>query len=260
MLLKTIFWGLTLLLLPLLIFAQQPPRIFMDGLFEDWQSLAPIYSDPLGDQQSGNLDFGDLWITNNADYLFLRIEVGEEINMQDLNNITIYLDTDDNPNTGTAIHGIGAELEFTFGNRTGIFKVGSSSFYITHINIGLVSMPTITSNEFEIALDRNALPDNQHPLFSGNTIRVVFIDQGIGQDHLPDSPGGVPFTFAAQYPLPLTPISIKQNNANSFRVLSYNVLSDGFFESNKLPAFTRILQAIKPSIIGFQEIYVTHIC
>ena len=33
------------------------------------------------------------------------------------------------------------------------------------------------------------------------------------------------------------------------------MLSDGLFESGKLPAFTRILQAIEPEIIGFQEIY-----
>jgi len=254
MMAKSITFLITLIIFPVLIFAQ-PPQIFMDGQFEDWQSLFPLYSDPLGDQQSGNLDFGRLWVTNDADYLYLRIEVGGEINIQDLNNITLYLDTDDNANTGIAIHGIGAELQWTFGTRNGLFKVGSNSFPITHRNIGLVTMPTISSTEFEIALDRNAQPDNQNPLFGGNTIRVVFIDQGAGQDHLPDSPGGVLFTLAAQYPPPLTPISIRRNEANSFRVLSYNVLSDGLFESSRLPAFTRILQAIEPAIIGFQEIY-----
>jgi endonuclease/exonuclease/phosphatase family metal-dependent hydrolase len=243
-----------MLIFPLIVLAQ-PPQIFMDGQFEEWQSVSPLYSDPPGDQQSGNLDFGKLWVTNDGDYLYLRIEVGEEINMQDLNNITLYLDTDDNASTGISIHGIGAELQWTFGTRNGIFKVGSSSFPVAHRNIGLVTMPTITSNEFEIALDRQAKPDNLHLLFTNSTIRVVFIDEGIGQDHLPDVPGGVSFTFAAQYPLPVNPISIRHNNSNSFRILSYNVLSDGLFESSKVPAFTRILQAIRPTIIGFQEIY-----
>lgn len=254
MVIRIVAFIVALFFLQTISFAQ-PPQIFMDGQFDDWQTLNPIYSDSLNDQISGNLDFGKLWAVNDADYLYMRIEVGDEINLQDLNDVTLYLDTDDNASTGTPIHGIGAELEWNFGNRDGIFKSSSGQTFINHSDIGLVTLPTITSTEFEIAIDRNAHPDNIHPLFAGNTIRIVFIDQGPGQDHLPDSPGGVPYIFSTQYPPPLPALSIKQTDANSVRILTYNVLSDGLFVPSRLPSFTRILQAVEPAIIGFEEIY-----
>ncbi|MEE9186519.1 MAG: endonuclease/exonuclease/phosphatase family protein, partial [Bacteroidota bacterium] len=39
------------------------------------------------------------------------------------------------------------------------------------------------------------------------------------------------------------------------RVLSYNVLFDGLFGPARVPSFERILRAIEPNLIGFQEIY-----
>jgi exonuclease III len=82
----------------------------------------------------------------------------------------------------------------------------------------------------------------------------LFIDYGPGQDKLPDV-GSVVFTFSSQNPAPITPISIKRAQGNSIRLLSYNVLFDGLFDPAKVAAFNRILTAIDPEIIGFQEIY-----
>jgi hypothetical protein len=72
----------------------QATRIIVDGVFSDWNNLSPLYADPCGDQHSGSIDFGRLWIANDERFLFLRVEVGAEINLQDLNDITLYLDTD----------------------------------------------------------------------------------------------------------------------------------------------------------------------
>jgi len=41
----------------------------------------------------------------------------------------------------------------------------------------------------------------------------------------------------------------------ALRVVSYNVEHDGLFEAETRPAFARILQAVRPRLIGFQEIY-----
>jgi endonuclease/exonuclease/phosphatase family metal-dependent hydrolase len=233
----------------------QLTQIYMDGKFEDWNSFSPLYTDPSNDQSGGFLDFGRLWVTNDGHFLYLRIEVGEEINLQDLNNINIFLDTDNNSATGIQAHGIGAELKWNFGQRSGIFRVGSTNYNIFHNQIGVVTSPTVTSTEFEISLDRSAKPVGTNLLFPSNTIKIVFADESPGQDRLPDINGGVIYNFTTQFPPGMVPISIKKSDAGYLRMMTYNVLSDGLFDPSKVAAFTRLLRAIQPDIIGFEEIY-----
>lgn len=182
---------LLVLLLHLSPARSQVARIFVDGFFSDWHNLKPLYTDASEDQASGGVDFGGLWGANDERFLFLRIDVGAEINMQNDNDIMIFLDTDDNSATGTHIHGIGAELEWDFGSKTGLFVVGTDSISIRHRHIGLVTAPTVTSTQFEIAFDRRVQPDGQTSLFSHDTIRIVFADPGAGGDQLPDDGNGV---------------------------------------------------------------------
>lgn len=61
--------------------------------------------------------------------------------------------------------------------------------------------------------------------------------------------------FVDEILAPLPSYSIQKKSDEHLRVLAYNALQDGLFYSNRLPAFTRILQALEPDIIGFQEIY-----
>jgi len=244
-----------LIFFPLLIYPQAA-RIFVDGRHNDWQNLTPLHIDTYGDQQSGNLDFGKLWVSNDEQFLFLRLEIGVELNLQELNYVTLFLDTDINSSTGNQIHGIGAELEWIFGQRNGIFTVGGSQVDVYHNDIGVVTSPTVSSDEFEIALERNARPDGQDMLFTGNSIRIVFKDNGSGDDMLPDTSGGLQYVFDDTTSLPLlNPISIGNQGFGDVRILTYNVYTDNLFEPSLVPSYTRILQAIQPQIIGFQEIY-----
>ncbi len=489
-LVKAGFVGLLMAVFIILLLSQpalsQAARIFMDGEFGDWQSLPPIYADSIGDQTSGDIDFGRLWVANDERFLFLCFEVGTEINLQSYNDITLFLDTDNNPATGKQIHGIGAELEWNFGEKTGFFvsAVDSLSIYqvqyttdqgagndcypspwsgqtvtisgivtavksgddpyfwlqdggtpwsgiffydtsvdpgvgdsltvtaqideyhgrteakdisnlkihrhscpydtidistgdlgagcsfsgeayegclvrvrnvrvtqlpdqynqwwvddgsgecqidencyplqfdpnwqdtclsitgvvdyswgeyeidprgagdivetscnlfqsnspkrgalpiglsslrniphplsqsipISHSDIGLVAAPTVTSTQFEVAIDRYAQPVNGKTLFPGDTIRVVFADT-VGGDLLPDTGMGLTYTFDNTPLPPLPSLSIGRADTGYFRVLTYNVLSDGIFDSWRQEYFERILKAVNPDIIGFEEIY-----
>lgn len=478
--------ALTLILHPVPTFSQAA-RIFMDGDLSDWQNLIPLYSDSIGDQVSGDIDFGRLWVANDERFLFLHIEVGTEISLQNGNDITLFLDTDNNPSTGTQVYGIGAEFEWNFGNRTGFFVIGidSLSIYevqyttdqgtgndcypsplvgqtvtlsgvvtavewgqyshfwlqdkgdpwygvfsydtmvspqvgdsltvtaevdeyhgmtetkdisefnihkhscsydtidihtgdlgtecsfhgeayegclvrvcnvgvtrspdqynqwyvddgsgecqiddscypvefdsnwqdtclcitgvvnysygeyeinprgeedivqvscdasgiissperlvflapsslflsfpnpfnqsspISHNDIGLVTAPTVTSTQFEIAIDRYVQPVSQRPLIPGNTIRIVFADT-TGGDLLPDLGMSITYTFDNTPLPPLPSLTFGRSDTNHLRMLTYNVLSDGFFDPSRLQYYDRILNALKPDFIGFQEIY-----
>lgn len=247
------FTGL-FLIFPILLFAQAN-RIFLDGNFNDWQTIAPLYTDPVGDSQGNPVDFQHLWISNDENFLFFKIEIGTELNLQDINQITLYLDTDNNSQTGTPVHGIGAELSWNFGQRMGTFTHNGNTITIQQNQIGIVSAPTVSDSVFEIALSRFAQPDGQTPLFSGDNIKIVLKDQLSGGDILPDAPGGVAFSFDNTAIPPLTVPAIAKQDTGTIRMLTYNVLFNGFFDPTRLPNFTRILQAIQPEIIGFEEIY-----
>lgn len=239
-----------LLVKPVSLFSEAK-RIYVDGIFNEWDELEPIYTDVSGDQLQGDVDFGKLWVANDDRYLFLCIQVGTEINMQRDNQLSIYLDTDNNASTGILINGIGAELEWDFGNRVGLFNNEN----IWQGNIGIITAPTVSSNTFEIALNCNAIPVYNIPLFEGDTIRIVFKDNGSGGDLLPDSGVDLVYIFDNSPLELLEPISISKKDPDNLRILTYNTFYDGLFDVDRSQAFERIITAINPDIIGFEEIY-----
>jgi len=248
--LLNIFISLIFLIQPMFLFSEAR-RIFIDGVFNDWDELEPIYTDISGDQLQGDVDFGKLWVANDDLYIFLCIQLGTEINMQNDNQLSIYLDTDNNTATGILINGIGAELKWEFGNRVGLFNNEN----IWQGNIGIVTAPTVSSNTFEIALERNATPVDNTPLFESDTIRIVFIDNGSGGDLLPDSGTDLVYVFDNSPLETLVPISIRKKNPEHLRILTYNTLHGGLFDADRSQSFKRIILAINPDIIGFEEIY-----
>lgn len=226
----------------------QAARISMDGYFADWMHLTPVYANP------GHSSFGKLWAANDERFLFLMIEIKTEINLQNDNRLMLYLDTDNNKTTGKQVHGIGAELEWQFGEKTGSFFTEKRTYSLRHNDIRLVTMPTITSTRFEIALDRNARPANFQLLFSYNTIGIA-IENRANSEFIPAAEQSITYTFDNS-PLPaVSPISLKKQDKNHLRVLTYNILRDNLFKIEKRQYFNRILKAIQPDVIGFEEIH-----
>ena len=229
----------------------QAARIWMDGNFSDWDTIPPLYSDAIGDQQSGDIDFGVLKVANDDRFVFFYIEIGDELNMQDDNEITLYLDTDNNASTGIPINGIGAEVKWIFGERWGTYTY---RYTIYHQYIGLVTAPTVTSDRFEIAIDRTISLFGQE-LFPQNSFRIVFHDNGPGNDYLPDVGDIVSYSFDNYTLPPIIPTSLKKAASLDLRAMTYNVLSNNIFDPALYDTFDRILSAIEPDIIAFEEIY-----
>lgn len=227
-------------------------QIYLDEDLSDWPAT-PLYSDPVGDDGNSNIDFGDFWMSHDQTFLYFRIQVGKEINLQDNNEITLYLDTDNNADTGLEIADLGAEIAYNFGDRSCTVRVGNSTLDVNHSEVFMVSSPSYSSDEFEIAIARG-LNFNGQDLYVGNTVRVVFRDETLAGDDLPNS-GSISYSTASNMPNDWPSYAIELQAPEYLRMMSYNVQFDGFFESDKKPRFERILQATQPAIIGFQEIY-----
>lgn len=231
-------------------FTSQPAPIVVDGDGRDWTEL-PVRHDDAGDG-SGPTGIERLWVAHTERRLFLRLTVDAPINLEENNDLTLYLDTDNDPKTGRSALGLGAELEWRFGERTGRLGAGET---VEHEDAGIASLPTVRADTFEIALDRSVEPGGE-VLFSGDSLRVALSSGG---DRIPDADGGLGYVLSDTDAAADAP-SLDRPSASDLRLLSYNVPTNDFeqsslFEEDAQPSYRRILQAVEPDVIGFQEMY-----
>lgn len=224
----------------------------IDGLFDDWETVPLVYRDILGDADPQAIDFGRLRGANDDRYLFLQFDVGVETSLSVGNNLAFYLDTDDNPATGYAIAGLGAELAFTFGSRSGWFNGPGGSIAITQRDIGLMAAPAVTSSRFEIAIGRDAMPDGTHPLFSGPVVRLALADGTTG-DRLPATGQVAHYFFDSQTVADPVPVSLERSGPDAVRTVSMNTLGNGMLDPVREAAYERIFDALAPDLFCFQE-------
>jgi len=223
----------------------------VDGTFTDW-TTDDFSIDDAGDSQA--LDILKVSVANDAERLFLLLETNQEFDMQDDEDITVFIDADNDPSTGFSRGGIGAEFTYYYGARRGFINMADgTSTQVNHADLGAMSSPTVTSDNFELVLDRS-VEANGFSATMESTISILIENDGAG-DVVPNMDGGF------QYTLEDTPVFQSQYNLdkdnNHVRFMSYNVLNDGIFQSNKQAEFEKIFTAMDPDIIAFQEVYNT---
>jgi hypothetical protein len=230
--------------------------IFLDGVVAEWTGVVELV-DPGGDGGGSGIDFREIDLANDDAFLFIRFQVTAEIGLQDNNNVELYLDTDVNSNTGISISGIGAELMWQFGLREGIFeRSNGSQTTIRQDDIRLRQLPSVTATEFEIAIGRDVKPDGSNSLFTGSSLRVLLRE--VGGDQAPNSGSGLTYAFDSN-PVPdPDPIAFARNHASDVRVVTWNtrdLASGSSFDPGVTPSADRVLSALDPDVICFQELY-----
>jgi len=227
--------------------------ITIDGQFEDWDEV-PIAAKGKDGDADNPVDFRLLWLADDDRFLFLRVETSEDFDLSDDNSIVLYLDTDANAATGVPIGGIGAELEWRLGSRFGAFLHEGANTYVDFADIRFRGAPTVTSNQFEMAIGRDTLPDGLNPLFTGSEVRVLLKDD-LSNNTIPDDGTILSYTLDQGSVSPDTPISFDRPITNNLRVITHNVWNDELFTPKSQPSFQRLYNAISPDIFNFQEIY-----
>lgn len=214
--------------------------IELDGLYADWAAIGAKMDDR-GDQASG-LDLGRIWLANDAEFLFVRIEFGEEFDLSENNDLSLAIDGDNNPATGASFEDIGAELIWNFGTRS-----GTNPLPVDQADIRFRGMPTITATEFEFGIARSALG-------GGSTIALVFRDND-GGDTVPNTGATLSYTFDETPVAPLAPTDLDRESPGDVRLLTWNILNDRLFTPIHQSKFERVITAVQPDIIAFQEVY-----
>jgi hypothetical protein len=67
--------------------------IVIDGAFSDWPADAQIWGDPSGDNGTGASDIKAVWVANDADYVYFRVDTWNSHDFPNAFN-NLYLDTD----------------------------------------------------------------------------------------------------------------------------------------------------------------------
>ena len=228
--------------------------ITIDGLFDDWAEVDISYSDSQGD--GADADFADIKITYDNDFLFIYFNVHDgEYLMQDWNEFHLYIDADNDTTTGYYINGIGAELDWLFGDRSGSYYIMDGIIDIYQNDLTLRMAPTITNHEFEICISRNSnvlTMDGTQVLVEG---KVILTDTGQNADQIPDENGGISFSIGEDYIMPPTPISFDKRDETDIRLVTHNVWNSSLLDPNYEVYFQRIYQALDPDIVALQEMY-----
>ena len=235
---------LSLLLLVSGVAGAQSIRV--DGVFDDWVDGAHAVEPAPENGPTPHLR--EVRMAATADRIAFLLDLSGEAHAAELERVEFLFDTDDDPATGQAIHGIGADVQWSLGSGEGTawilgvpVRAGPGSF-------GLRRAPTVSSPRFEVSFARSARVAGGG-IFPDRAMTVMVRDGA--SRHSP--PLRVP--AAAECP-PGTrprPASLARRDPAHLRVLTFNVLFDGLFK--RTDAFGRILRAIDPDVILFQEIY-----
>ena len=229
--------------------------ICIDGLFNDWNDVPTAYQDIENDHIDA--DYSTLKITYDSDFLFIYINFHDnEFLMQNWNDFHLYIDADNDQSTGTFINGIGAELVWAFGSRSGYKYVNGQETEVYQNDLTLRIAPTITSSEFEIAIARGSSSftiNNSQELIQGKIVLSELKESEGGGDYIPNELGGVLFSIGEDFVMGPEPITLERLNESDLRVVSYNTLNEGILDTDRRDHFKRILQTIDPDIIALQE-------
>ena len=229
--------------------------ICIDGLFNDWNDVPTAYQDI--DNDHIDADYSTLKITYDSDFLFIYINFHDnEFLMQNWNDFHLYIDADNDQSTGTFINGIGAELVWVFGSRSGYKYVNGQETEVYQNDLTLRIAPTITSSEFEIAIARGSSSltiDTSQELIQGKIVLSELEESEGGGDYIPNELGGVLFSIGEDFVMGPEPITLERLNESDLRVVSYNTLNEGILDNDRRDHFKRILQTIDPDIIALQE-------
>ena len=229
--------------------------ICIDGLFNDWNDVPAAYQDI--DNDHIDADYSTLKITYDSDFLFIYINFHDnEFLMQNWNDFHLYIDADNDQSTGTFINGIGAELVWVFGSRSGNKYVNGQETEVYQNDLTLRIAPTITSSEFELAIARGSSSltiDTSQELIQGKIVLSELEESEGGGDYIPNELGGVLFSIGEDFVMGPEPITLERLNESDLRVVSYNTLNEGILDNDRRDHFKRILQTIDPDIIALQE-------
>jgi hypothetical protein len=154
--------------------------IIIDGAFDDWTGVTPVYSSDAPTGNTNAADFKDIYVYNDADYYYFRVTLWTDIDPtsgQFPAFVNMFFDTDNNPGTGYGA--IGSELlvqsGYSYQEKNGTFNDNAP---LNGLN--WLCLPAAPGTNFEFRLSRGATFQDATLVFSTNQINFMFQGQTPG--------------------------------------------------------------------------------
>jgi hypothetical protein len=152
-------------------------EISIDGDFADWDGIEPSVTD---DEEGGDIDYKDVWVANDEEFLYVRFSLYQEGAPFTTFNSHVFVDADDSPLTGLPSPGgaeIGSELLIESGagydERGGTFNEGG----VSALGWQLSPDPfAAAAMEFEFRISLKATYADGSRVFQQNAIRLILHD------------------------------------------------------------------------------------
>ncbi len=223
--------------------------IIMDDRYTDWNDQ--LLSDDAGDV-SGGMDIKRVGVSDSEEYVYFTVETDAELKLYDEDyspeSITLFIDLDNNPNTGKSIADLGAELEIALGERLFYYHSPDISNWDRFISdLGFTVAPTTTGVQFEFAF-RKDVEINGQAIF--DVPSFSFVMRSSGGDLAPDN--SLNYTWNS-IPTNYQAIDILDIEDLHLRFMAHNTLQEGLGDEFRHPSFERLYRTIDPSIVVFNE-------
>ncbi|MGH7989417.1 MAG: Ig-like domain-containing protein [Limisphaerales bacterium] len=157
--------------------------ITIDGSFDDWAGIAPIYSSDAPSGNTGAADFEDIYVYDDANYYYFRVTLWADIDPSDgqfPDYVNMFFDTDDNAGTGYGPGVLGSDMlvqsGFSYQEKNGTFADTNGVGGFFGINgLNWLCLPASPGTNFEFQLSKAAtFGEDGTPVFSTNLINFIF--------------------------------------------------------------------------------------
>jgi Domain of unknown function (DUF4832)/Domain of unknown function (DUF4874) len=147
------------------------PGITIDGDFSDWVGIPPSVSDPAGDHSEALADFTDVWVTNSATHLLLRIQSSIAYSFLGDGHAGIFFDLDNDPETGFPSGPVGSEL---LSQALSLYDERGGEFNEGPVTAAVLGAPSGAVMDVEIAIPLSITYPDASPVFPpmGSTITI----------------------------------------------------------------------------------------
>jgi endonuclease/exonuclease/phosphatase family metal-dependent hydrolase len=240
---------------------QAEAEVVLDGLFDEWATAATVIDDP-ADAQDAAVDILSVQALDDEDWLYLAIDVGNQVTLQSLpGTLHLLLDIDGDRSTGSTLEemtGVDLVVDLSASDDP---EARGSGFALRAIDdagesreveryaLGLMAAPTWSAPRFELRLTRLG-GDGVAPLGGSIRIKAVYEELGLTRD---DTAVGS-YVFASRpSAAPSHPrLVIPPKSDGAVRVAQWNVAVDRFASG---PAgFAAVLAEGAPDVVLLDEL------
>lgn len=149
--------------------------IAIDGSFDDWTGLAPIYSTSAPSGNTNAADFEDIYMYDDTNYYYFRVTLWTDVNPSSgyvfPAYVSMFFDTDNNASTGYGT--IGSELMVQSGDayqeKNGGYNEGE-----TLVGLNWLSLPASPGTNFEFRMCKAATFSDGTPVFTTNILNFLW--------------------------------------------------------------------------------------